>query len=110
MQLPEISVSQPCENNINGGRNSKIGAGKMLKFDATMKCPGKIQCYLGCEGIGNCPALHSCIVGCEIESVCDPELDDQTFIRLLGPETRSIVRKQPTISELVNRAAMYVDP
>jgi hypothetical protein len=42
-------------NNINGGRNSKIGAGKMLKFDATMKCPGKIQCYLGCEGIGNCP-------------------------------------------------------
>lgn len=49
-------------------------------------------------------------MGCEIESVCDPELDDQTFIRLLGPETRSIVRKQPTISELVNRAAMYVDP
>jgi hypothetical protein len=62
MQLPEISVSQPSENGINGGRNSKIGAGKMLKFDAVMKGPGKIQCYLGCEGIGIYPLssfMHS---------------------------------------------------
>lgn len=75
-----------------------------------MKFPGKIHCYLGCEGIGTYPRYYSYLVGCEIESVCDPELDEQTFMKLLGPDVRSIVRKQPTISELVNKAARNGDP
>jgi hypothetical protein len=44
------------------------------------------------------------IVGCELETICDPQLDENTFATLLGPEVRSIVRKQPTISELIDKA------
>jgi hypothetical protein len=50
------------------------------------------------------------LVGCEIERICDPELDEQTFTMVLGPEVRSIVRRQPTISELVNEAVKSLEP
>jgi hypothetical protein len=56
MQLPDISVRQYFADNINVVRNAKMGAGKMLKFDAMMSGPKQVvQCYLGCDGIGNTP-------------------------------------------------------
>jgi hypothetical protein len=50
------------------------------------------------------------LVGCELETVYDPQLDEATFTTLLGPEVRSIVRRQPTISELVDKAMKGVNP
>jgi hypothetical protein len=50
------------------------------------------------------------LVGCEVDRICDPELDEQTFIMALGPEVRSIVRRQPTISELVSEAVKSFEP
>jgi hypothetical protein len=50
------------------------------------------------------------LVGCEVDRICDPELDEQTFIMALGPEVRSIVRRQPTITELVNAAVKSFEP
>jgi hypothetical protein len=43
------------------------------------------------------------IVGCEVEAICDPGLEESTFVRLLGSEVGSIVRQQPTISQLVSQ-------
>jgi len=40
-------------------------------------------------------------VGCEIDTVFDPALDERLFASLVGPQVKSIVRRQPTISELV---------
>jgi len=40
-------------------------------------------------------------VGCEIDAVFDPALDESQFAGLIGPKAKSIVRRQPTISELV---------
>jgi hypothetical protein len=42
------------------------------------------------------------IAGCEIDVICDPKFDESAFAGLLGKELQSIVRNQPTISELVN--------
>jgi len=44
------------------------------------------------------------VAGCEVEAVCNSDLDENVFSRLLGPEVQSIVRTQPCISELVNKA------
>jgi hypothetical protein len=98
---------------INVVRNAKIGAGKMLKFDTIMSGPRQVvQCYLGCDGIGSLPCVYlmAYVVGCEVDRICDPELDEQTFIMALGPEVRSIVRRQPTISELVNEVVKSSEP
>ena len=46
-------------------------------------------------------------VGCEAQAAYDPILDEMAFERLLGPKNSSIVQKQPTISELVNRAKKF---
>ena len=43
-------------------------------------------------------------MGCEIEVTYNPELDEGIFASLLGPPVQTIVRRQPSISELVNKA------
>jgi len=43
------------------------------------------------------------VVGCEIELIYNPEWDGATFASLLGPAVETIVRRQPSISELVNK-------
>jgi hypothetical protein len=40
-------------------------------------------------------------VGCEIDTVFDPAVDDNQFAGLIGLIAKSIVRRQPTMSELV---------
>lgn len=40
-------------------------------------------------------------MGCEIDTVFDPAVDEGQFASLIGPNVQSIVRRQPTISELV---------
>lgn len=43
-------------------------------------------------------------MGCEIEVTCDPDLSASAFVRHSGQNVSSIVRRQPTITELVNKA------
>jgi len=48
-------------------------------------------------------------VGCEVETTCDAGLDERMFATPAGPAIRSIVRKQPTISQLVDEAMKSVN-
>ena len=48
--------------------------------------------------------MSNVVVGCEIEVLYNPESDGATFASLLGPAVQTIVRGQPSISELVNKA------
>ena len=52
----------------------------------------------------NTSLTSNVVVGCEIEVTYNPELDEATFENLIGTEVQTIVRRQPSISELVNRA------
>jgi len=49
------------------------------------------------------PLASDIIVGCEVETACDPGLDEHAL-----PEVNSIVLRQPTISQLVNEATRAV--
>src|SRR5271168_4286415 len=49
-------------------------------------------------------AIPHTIVGCEVEATCDPELSESAFVGRSGQKVKSIVRRQPTITELVNKA------
>lgn len=51
----------------------------------------------------NASLTSNVVVGCEIEVTYNPELDEATFENLLGTEVQTIVRRQPSVSELVNR-------
>jgi hypothetical protein len=48
--------------------------------------------------------MSNVVAGCEIEVIYNPELDGATFVNLLGPAVQTIVRRQPSISELVDQA------
>lgn len=45
-----------------------------------------------------------------MDTVFDPALDDSQFAGLIGPKAKSIVRRQPTISELVCRLMSSLVP
>lgn len=49
-------------------------------------------------------------MGCEVEATCDPDLSTSAFVRHSGQKVSSIVRRQPTITELVNKAMNVNNP
>ena len=49
-------------------------------------------------------------MGCEIDTVFHPALDDSDFAGLIGPKAKSIVRRQPTILELVCGSRSHLVP
>jgi hypothetical protein len=84
---------------------SSIGHRKVIRFDAILhNTRSAITCHVGCEGFGIATLLFLHLVGCEVQESFQPTLSDSLAIsyRLEGPH--SVVTRQPSVSELVQRA------
>jgi hypothetical protein len=84
---------------------SSIGHRKVIRFDAILPNTGSaIKCHVGCEGFGIPTFLFLHLVGCEVQESFQPTLNDSLAIFYPLENSHSVVTRQPSVSELVQRA------
>jgi hypothetical protein len=94
----------PSPSPLTSFSTPNIGHRKVIRFDAILhNTRSAINCHVACEGFGIPILLFLRLVGCEVQESFQPTLNDSFAISYPRENSHSVVTRQPSVSELVQR-------